>query len=117
MANHIKVYFKSENDVEAAHANLRTIKGIRNLYIEEMPDDADVKMFVPFFPINSGSSSATSGSLGSYGSFTPFLTKDDGDDDPALEKMTHLLHFDVDNEDYNRVIEVLNKHDCYVRNE
>jgi len=114
MANHIKVYFKSENDVEAVHASLRKLRSISNLYIEEMPEDADIKMFVPFFATNIGSSSATSGSLGTYGSFTPFITKEDSDDDPTYEQMTHLLHFDVGNADYSQVIEILNKNNSYI---
>lgn len=111
ITKHIEVYFKSEDKIEAAHASLKTLKTTSNLYIEEMPEDDGVKMFVPFFPTNIASSSSTTGTLGSYGSFPPFMTQMGSDDDP--DRMTHLLRFDVEEEDYNQAIEVLKKNNAF----
>ena len=49
----VEVYFKSENDAESARASLQTLK-VTNLYIDEMPENIDTRMYIPFFPTNIG---------------------------------------------------------------
>lgn len=118
MTNQIEVYFTSENDVESAHANLKTLKSIRDISVEEMQENDDVRMFVPFFPNNLGASSGTSGSFGSYGSFAPFLTKQDHDheDRNRNDQITHLLRFNVEDEDYQQAMTILGKHNSFMLN-
>lgn len=80
MAKKIEVYFKSENDAESAHAALKKLK-VNDVYIEEIPEDIDTGVFVPFSSADVGSSSGavghsdTAGSVGSAGDpIAPFAS-------------------------------------------
>ncbi|SDK01774.1 hypothetical protein [Sediminibacillus albus] len=106
MAKTIDAYFKSENDAEAVHARLQTLK-VSDVSVEEVPEGTDTKVLVPFFPANTGT-----GSGGGFAPIAPLVnnsqTKDEGS-----ETLTHLLHFQVEEEDYEEAIKVLKDSDCY----
>ena len=55
MTRSVEVYLKSENDAESVRASLQTAK-VKNLFIDEMGEDSEARMFTPFFPTNIGSS-------------------------------------------------------------
>lgn len=113
MTKRIEVYFKNEDDVEAAHASLHTLK-ISDVTIEEMPEGTDTTTFLPFYSVNAGSSGMTNNNFAPYGAFAPMTSDADNEDDDHQDQMTHLLRFSVADENYNKTIEVLNKYDCYV---
>lgn len=112
MGENIDVFFKNENDAESAQAELRTLK-VRNMYVEEMPEDADTTLLVPFFPTNIESSA---GAAGNVGPITPIIS-DAGKDVDGPKYLSHLLHVEVETEDYNEVLSILEKHDCYSHKE
>lgn len=125
MAKKIEVYFKSENDAESAHAALKKLK-VNDVYIEEIPGDTDTGFFVPFSSANVGSSSGaagysgTAGTAGSAGGpiapFAPIVGRDN-DEDHDHGKLTHLMHFNVEEEDFDETVSILIDNDGYGNNE
>lgn len=112
MAESIEVYFKNQNDAESAQANLRTLK-VNHVYVEVMPEDVDTSLFVPFFPRPVDSGTVASGGVGSVPPILPEIRKEvSGPNYPS-----YLLYVEVETEDYERVLSILEEHDCYVRDE
>lgn len=119
MAKNVRVYFTSENDVESAHTSLQSLK-ISDLYIEEMPEgtEADTDMFIPLFATNIGTSGSASnlGMSGTAAPFVPGITEEDVGEEGS-GSITHLLHFEVEEEDYDEAIAILKEFECYGTNE
>lgn len=105
MIRKVEVYFESENDAESAKASLQSIK-TTPIFIEEMSGETDGKVYVPFFytNINSFGPMNNTGVIGTQASFSS---------DKKEGEVTHLLHFEVDEEDYNQALAILKEHDCF----
>ncbi len=119
MIKQVEVYFTSENDAEAAHAHLKTLKTVQNISIEEMVESDGVSLFTPFVPINMGAQSGINNSFGSYGSVIPFFSGEQDDDNKDRNKdgrITHLLRCTVEDEDYRQAMTILGKHNSFVQN-
>lgn len=112
MTESIEVFFKNENDAESAQAELRTLK-VSQMYIEEMPEDANTTLFVPFFPTNVDSTTA---GLGGVSPAAPIISEV-ADNSPGPNYPSYLLYVEVETEDYDRVLTILEEHDCYMRDE
>lgn len=110
MSRSVEVYFKNENDAESARSSLQTAK-VNNLFIDEMPESNETMMYIPFFPTNT-SASGTPGSVGPVGAGAP-LVLDDNKEDDHQGRLTHLLQFDVNEEDYDHALSILKQHECY----
>ena len=105
MIRKVEVYFENENDAESAKASLQSIK-TTPVFIEEMSGETDGKVYVPFFytNINSSGSMNNTGVIGTPASFSS---------DKKEGEVTHLLHCEVDEEDYNQAISILKVHNCF----
>lgn len=107
----IELYFKNEDEAESARASLNTLR-ISNLVIEEMLKDTDQTLFVPFTAANVSSGNFQGGSVFSpfSGAFVAGITNEEGED-----QVTHLLRVDVDEQEYEKFLEIVRNYDCYVR--
>ena len=104
-ARKVEVYFENENNAESAKASLQSIK-TTSIMIEEMPRETGTRMYVPFFSSNivgPGTINNT-GAIGTQDSFSS---------DKKNGEVTHLLHFEVDEENYNQALSILKEHDCF----
>ena len=112
MTRSVDVYFKSENDAESARASLQKVKAT-NVFIDEMPGDIGTKMYIPLFPTNIGVSGTQNnvGPIGANALLVTEGTKEAGKEDQG--RLTHLLHLDVNEDDYDQVFAILKEHDCY----
>lgn len=108
MAENLEAYFKSENDAEAASAKIKTLN-TSNVLVEEVPGDMDEKLFVPFHSSGDMATSTVSG-------VTPIAPEpmEKEEDRGASEKLTHMLHFQVDEKDYEQAVEILKKSGSYI---
>lgn len=107
MIKQVEVYFTSENDAEAAHAHLKTLKTVQNISIEEMVESNGVS-----------AQSGINNSFGSYGSVIPFFSGEQDDDNKDRNKdgrITHLLRCTVEDEDYRQAMTILGKHNSFVQ--
>jgi hypothetical protein len=111
MTRSVEVYLKSENDAESVRASLQTVK-VKNLVIDEMGQENGTRMFTPFFPTNIGGSGIMAGSVGQIGANAPIVIDEDGfRGEDAIP--SHLLKMDVEESEYDHVLSILKKHDCY----
>ena len=112
MTRSVDVYFKSENDAESASASLQKVKAT-NVFIDEMPVDSGTKMYIPFFPTTLGVSGTQNnvGPIGPNALLVTKGTKEVGNED--IGRLTHLLHLDVNEDEYDLVFAILKEHDCY----
>lgn len=103
-----EVYFKNENDAEAAKASLSKVDA-HNITVEELPSGFGSRGgFIPLF--------AASG-YGRTGMGVPFVG-DDSSDDAKAEKadpkhLSHLLRFEVGEQDREEAIALLKDHNPY----
>jgi len=111
MTETIEVYFKNENDAESAQAQLRTLQ-VNHMYIEEMPEDADTTLFLPFFPM-SGETNTTGSARGPV---TPIISEVQ-DDGSGPSYPSYLLFVEIETEDYDQAMSILQEHECYMREE
>ena len=110
MTRSVEVYLKSENDAESVRASLQTVK-VKNLYIDEMGEGSDTKMYTPFFPTNIGGSGMP-GSVGPIGANAPIVVDNDVFSDKDANP-THLLKVEIEESEYDHVLSILKNHDCY----
>ncbi|WP_210469755.1 hypothetical protein [Sporosarcina sp. 6E9] len=111
MTRSVEVYLKSENDAESVRASLQTAR-VNNLVIDEMGEESETRLFTPFFPTNIGSSGMPA-SAGPVGVSAPIGIEEDvftGEEDAHP---THLLKLEVEESEYDHVLSILQKHDCY----
>src|SRR5690625_3863397 len=109
MTETIEVYFKNENDAESALAQLRTLKVVQ-MHIEEMPEDARTKLYVPVFPASLDTN--TTGSA--RGPITPALSSVE-DDVSGPDYPSYLLYIEIETDDYEQAMKILQDHEYYVR--
>ncbi|UOQ92596.1 hypothetical protein MUO14_19440 [Halobacillus shinanisalinarum] len=83
MTKHVQVYFKTENDAESANASLQKL-AIENEQIEPVPDDPP--LLSRLIPLNNLNNPETDNHL------------------------THLLHFDVKEEERESALEIIKEH-------
>lgn len=93
----IIAYFKSENDAESARASLQKLK-VENERVEEIPEDSRKERIIPF------SSSGLQANVAEYGESFNDAFGAKGED------MTHLLQFDVAEDDHDDAVKVLEEH-------
>ncbi|MBH0231136.1 hypothetical protein [Halobacillus yeomjeoni] len=107
MTKHIEAFFSTENDAESAKADLQSLS-IQHEMVEAIPEDVDLTPVVPV----AGSSNTGGGTF----NFTEVL-KPKYDNDGALSDkrhMTHTLHFYIKEEEYDRALEIIEKHEGHM---
>ncbi|MCA0984051.1 hypothetical protein LCL89_08340 [Halobacillus yeomjeoni] len=107
MSKYIEAFFKNENDAESAKADLQALTVEKEL-VEPIPDETEMAHVVPVV-----SSSHTGGAL----NFTEVL-KPEFDKDGALSDkrhLTHTLHFYVQEEEYDRALSIIEKHEGHMQ--
>lgn len=114
MTKSVVLYFKSENDAESARAKLQSLK-VSNLFIDQMSENTETEMYIPFFPTNIDSAQ-TSPRAGAIGENGPLSDEIESKQSVSNEEVTHLLQFDVKEEDYEEVLIALRDVDCYYDN-
>lgn len=101
----VEVYFKNENDAESARAKIEKYN-VRHVSIEKVPEGNDSQSFTPFL----------SPSWGSGGAGFP-LRKQDPEENEANQAdpkyMSHLLRFEVEENEYEDAIAVLKDYEAY----
>lgn len=112
MIKNIEVYFKNENDAKSAEAELRTLK-LKDIYVEEMPEDSKPTSFIPLIPRSMDSGVAATGGVGSV---TPFIPSKEAES-PGPNYPPYLLHVELEGEDWDKAMEILQEHDCYTSEE
>jgi|SRR5690625_3710448 len=94
MMKHIQAYFKSENDAEAAKAKLEALRAA-DLFVDEFSEATENKtVFVPLFTM--GSTAASTGIIAEE----VYMDREE-------EHVTHLLEGKVNEEDYEKAIQIL----------
>lgn len=118
MTKKVQLYFKSENDAESVRSKLHSQKA-NNVYIDEMPNasEADTRLFAanePAFTAGAGTTGNTSGS-------TQPITVAGADLDDVQDReeatITHLLTFDVKEENLSDVMIALKDFNYYTDSE
>ncbi|MCT2537802.1 hypothetical protein NC661_12370 [Aquibacillus koreensis] len=105
MDKKIVAYFKSEDDLETAHAKLHKLN-IKNYTAEEMPGDTDLEMLVPAPLVpNGASASVPAGGAG--------ILKDD---DSEGEEVVHrqLAQFEVPEDEVKDAMAILNEAGAHI---
>ncbi|MGI8314958.1 hypothetical protein [Halobacillus mangrovi] len=100
MAKHVEAFFKNENDAESAKAELQKLT-IENEMVEAIPEDRDLSMVIPL-----------QSSSGTAGATTNFVGALETDNDPLNDQkhLTHILHFQVQEEQYDRAVKIIEQH-------
>lgn len=114
MTKSVALYFKNENDAESARTKLQSLK-VSNLYVDQMSENMRTEMYIPFFPTNVGSSQTTA-NVGLFGENVPLSDEAENNHNETDDEITHLLQFEVEEEDYQEVKLALKGIDCYYRN-
>ncbi|TGB03991.1 hypothetical protein [Halobacillus salinus] len=99
MTKHIEAFFETENDAESAKADLQEL-GIEKELVEPIPEEADV---LPIVPV------AGSTNVGGAGISYDNIVHP-GQDDTGKKHLTHVLHFYLSDEHFDRAIEKIGKH-------
>ncbi|GGF23364.1 hypothetical protein GCM10010954_22720 [Halobacillus andaensis] len=108
MTKHIEAFFKTENDAESAKAELQKLS-ISNQFVEPIPEESRLTGIVPV--LNQGT---TAGVAGFRDFIKPNKSTSEDDTPPDTGHLTHLLHFDVDKDDYNDALAILKTHDGHM---
>ncbi|WP_077624568.1 hypothetical protein [Sediminibacillus massiliensis] len=108
MAEHVEAYYKSENDAESARAKLNTLN-TNQILIEEIPDGTDTKLLVPFMGSGDMAASTTTG----VPPVAP-TQMDNKKKEADPKSLTHLIHFEVEEEDYEKALNVLRETGSYI---
>ncbi|KHE67080.1 hypothetical protein [Halobacillus sp. BBL2006] len=107
MAKHVEAFFQTENDAESAKASLQKLT-IEHEMVEAIPEDKDLTTIVPV-----GGSSSTGG--GAF-NFTEVVQPAFDDEGALFDKrhLTHILHFEVQEEEYERALEIIKEHEGHM---
>lgn len=102
-----EIYFKNENDAEAAKTELNKFK-VSNVKIEKLPEGDQSTGFIPLFvPSN----------YGRQGMGVPFIPDNSSEEKKASRAdskyMSHILRFEVADEDYDEAVSMIEKHEPY----
>lgn len=98
MSKSILVYFKSENDAEAARSGLQRLR-VSDLYLDHLPEGDSKTSYVPIGSIDDAESRK--------GFFKGLFQKDN---DP----MTHLVQATIQEVDYDEAMGILTELNGYV---
>lgn len=105
MTKRVEVYFKNENDAESAKMKLQPLK-VTNIFVDKMPVKDEKVFFFPFVQANLGGTEETKSNKDGIAN-----EKDLSNNSP-----THMLQFDVEEEDYEASMNVLKQYECYSSN-
>lgn len=100
MPKSILVYFKSENDAEAARLGLQRLR-VTDLYVDHLPEGDSKTMYVPIGDMDDADTETRKGF------FKGLFQKDE---DP----MTHLVQVKVQETDYDEALGILTELNGYV---
>ena len=102
----IQAYFQTENDAESAKASLQSLS-VEQESVEAIPEDTDMTPIVPA----AGSTNSGGGTF----NFTEVVSpKHDRDALSYKKHLTHVLHFSVKEEEYDRAIQVIKEHEGHM---
>lgn len=109
---HVELYFKNENDAQSAKAELNKYK-VKDVFLEKMGEGNRSGLFIPIFSPYWGAGGGAAG-----GAFPSFAGSNDSSEEGKAEKadskyMSHMLRFDVNEEDYDEAISMLKDYDPY----
>lgn len=101
-----ELYFKSENDAEAARSELGAFR-VSDITIEKIPEEkGSNKPFIPLAP----------GFYGPTGLEAAPLKNKDKIQGERKETVTHLLRFSIDESEYDQAMSVLEKTNGFKEN-
>ena len=105
MAERMQAYFKSENDAQSALASLQRVN-VSNTFVEEIPDDGNRRVLIPAVSAGTGPVNTSAG---------PGLYRDlwNGDDEEE-HSYSHILEFEVAEEDAEEAFRLLQKEKAYI---
>ncbi|SFK23622.1 hypothetical protein SAMN04487936_109158 [Halobacillus dabanensis] len=103
----IQAYFPTENDAESAKASLQSLS-VKQDTVEVIPEDTDLAPIVPV----AGSTNTGGGTF----NFTEVVTPNHDRNSALSDKkhLTHVLHFSVKEEEYDRAIRVIEEHEGHM---
>ncbi len=101
MPKSILVYFKSENDAEAARSGLQRLR-VSDLYVDHLPEGDSKSTYVPIGNMDEADTEARKGF------FRKLFQKDDDD------QMTHLVQAKVQEQDYDAAMGILTELNGYI---
>lgn len=108
----VELYFKNENDAHSAQAELNKFR-VQNVSMEKMEKGNRNGLFIPIFSPFWGTGS------GGAGGVFPSITDSDSSTEENKAKeadpkyMSHMLRFEVKEEDYEEAISMLEDYDPY----
>ncbi|MFQ3546224.1 hypothetical protein Q7A53_19245 [Halobacillus rhizosphaerae] len=102
MSKHVEAYFKTENDAESAKAELQSLR-TENELVEAIPEDANLTTSI----IPLGGANQFGAGAGVAGALDPDDEAAPGSND---EHLTHLLHFQIHEEDFDQALHIIQKH-------
>ncbi|MYL72749.1 hypothetical protein GLW00_18115 [Halobacillus litoralis] len=107
MAKTIQAYFSTENDAESAKASLQPLS-VEQDTVEAIPEDTDMTPIVPV----AGSTNSGGGTF----NFTEVVSPKHDKDSALSDKkhLTHVLHFSIKEEEYDRAVEVIKEHNGHM---
>lgn len=101
-----ELYFKSENDAEAARSELDSFR-VRDVSVEEVPEPTGRdKTFIPLVP----------GFTGPTGLEASPLKNKEKLQGERRETVTHLLRFSIDEDEYDNAMKVLENTNSFREN-
>ncbi|MCA0971842.1 hypothetical protein LCM20_14640 [Halobacillus litoralis] len=104
MTKHIEAFFQTENDAESAKADLQEL-GIEKEIVEPIPESVDT---LPIIPV------AGSSNTGAAGAFSYDDIVHPSSDETGKKHLTHVLHFYLKDEQFDRAIEKIKKHNGHM---
>jgi hypothetical protein len=99
MPKSILVYFKSENDAEAARSGLQRLR-VTDLYVDHLPEGDNKQSYVPITDLDETNTAKRKGI------FKNIFQKED--------PMTHLVQAKVQEADYNEAMGILTEVNAYI---
>ncbi|MYL38318.1 hypothetical protein [Halobacillus litoralis] len=107
MSKTVQAYFQTENDAESAKADLQSLSVQREM-VEAIPGDVDLTPVVPV----AGSANTGGGTF----NFTEVITPKHDREEALSDKrhLTHVLHFSVKEEEYERAVGVIKDHNGHM---
>ncbi|WP_226585077.1 hypothetical protein [Halobacillus litoralis] len=107
MSKAIQAYFQTENDAESAKVDLQSLS-VQQETVEAIPEDADLTPVVPV----AGSANTGGGTF----SFTDVVSPKKDQHGPLSDQrhLTHVLHFTIKEEEYDRALSIIKNHDGHM---
>lgn len=119
MTKALIAYFKTENNAESARAGLQRIKG-ENLYVDEMPEDDDAGKYIPIM-MGTDQEALGGGLNGSSAQEAVVMQQTDDydfmEDEEDDRPITHMVHVEVNEDDYSEAFQIIHKAKGYLERE